>query len=553
MEFATMHSLTIKAKLILFAFLGVLFTMLVGADGYWGETVQADALDNVVTNSVALRNHMEADMRHEGILADVLGALREGASPNRRSDEMATIAKEFDRHAEIMRKSIADNQKLILDPAVQKQMQTVNPALESYIGKASAIISRAATDISDAQNDFPDFKASFEALEKEMEALSGLIEASDTAAREHANAAGKSSRGWLIGLTLCALIVLSFVSLIIIRSITQPLQRMEDYMRELSQGRGDLTRRLPQQGEDEISRITRAFNEFIGQLHDMVVSIKQSAATVTGASDTLSSRSGDIKRRADQLADRVMQISAATEEMSVSVSEVASSVGVTSSAADQARAVAAEGKKGVAHGVALTQRMVQKVQSSASGIRDLNDSVQRIGTIANSIKEIADQTNLLALNAAIEAARAGEQGRGFAVVADEVRKLAERTTASTADITATIQQIQGATETTVHAMQEVETEVLESAEYMRGEENTLGQIVSAADEVSRMAGHIASASREQSTAVEESARGMEQVSVLSEENNTAVAEFDQAAQALSSASSELQQLVSQFQVEERRA
>jgi len=232
---------------------------------------------------------------------------------------------------------------------------------------------------------------------------------------------------------------------------------------------------------------------------------------------------------------------------------VASSVGVTSTAADQARAVAAEGKKGVAHGVALTQRMVQKVQSSASGIRDLNDSVQKIGAIANSIKEIADQTNLLALNAAIEAARAGEQGRGFAVVADEVRKLAERTTSSTADISATIQQIQGATETTVHAMQEVETEVLESAEYMRGEENTLGQIVSAADEVSRMAGHIASAAREQSTAVEESAKGMEQVSVLSEENNAAVAEFDQAAQALSSASAELQQLVSQFQVEARRA
>jgi len=110
-----------------------------------------------------------------------------------------------------------------------------------------------------------------------------------------------------------------------------------------------LTQRLPQQGTDEIARITRAFNQFIGQLHDMVVHIKHSAASVTGTSNTLSSRSGDIKRRADQLADRVMQISAATEEMSVSVAEVASSVGVTSTAADQARAVAAEGKKGVAH------------------------------------------------------------------------------------------------------------------------------------------------------------------------------------------------------------
>jgi methyl-accepting chemotaxis protein len=548
-----MSSLTIKAKLILFAFLGVLFSILVGAGGYWGQAAQSNSLDEVVTNSIALRNHMEADMRHEGILADVLAALHEGSSANRRPDEMATIAKEFARHAEIMRKNIADNQKLVLDAAVQKQMQTVNPALERYIGKATAIIGRAAQDIQAAQKDYPDFKASFEDLEKEMEALSGLIEASDTAAKQHADAAGKSSRTWVIGLTLCALIVLSLISIFIIRSITQPLQRMENYMQELSQGRGDLTRRLPQQGADEISRITRAFNEFIGQLHDMVVQIKTAAATVTSSSSTLSSRSGDIRQRADQLSDRVMQISAATEEMSVSVSEVASSVDVTSTAADKARAVAAEGKKGVSHGVELTQRMVEKVKSSASGIRELNESVQRIGAIANSIKEIADQTNLLALNAAIEAARAGEQGRGFAVVADEVRKLAERTTASTADITATIHQIQGATETTVHAMQQVETEVTQSAEYMRGEEHTLGQIVDAADEVSRMAGHIASAAREQSTAVEESAKGMEQVSVLSEENNAAVAEFDQAAQTLAVTSAELQKLVSQFQVQDRRA
>jgi methyl-accepting chemotaxis protein len=544
-----MSGMTIKTKLILFALLGVLFSVLVGAGGYWGQAAQSNSLGEVVTNSIALRNHMEADMRHEGILADVLAALRAASPPNQNPEELATITKEFARHAEIMRKSIADNQKLILSAEVQKQMGTVNPALESYIGKANAIINRAAQDIAGAQNDFPAFKESFEVLEKEMDALSGLIEASDAAAKQHADAAGKSSRMWVIGLTLCALIVLTLISIIIIRSITQPLQRMEHYMQELSQGRGDLTRRLPQETSDEIGRITRAFNEFISQLHDMVVQIKNAAATVTSASGTLSDRSGDIKQRSDQLADRVMQISAATEEMSVSVAEVASSVDVTSNAADQARAVAAEGKKGVAHGMELTQRMVEKVKTSAAGINDLNESVQRIGAIANSIKEIADQTNLLALNAAIEAARAGEQGRGFAVVADEVRKLAERTTASTADITSTIQQIQGATETTVHSMQQVEIEVAESAEYMRKEERTLGQIVSAADEVSRMAGHIASAAREQSTAVEESARGMEQVSVLSEENNSAVAEFDQAARALAGTSAELQQLVSQFQVE----
>ena len=282
-----------------------------------------------MTNSIALHNQMQADMKHDAIHSDVLGALREGASPNPRADEMALIAKDFAENAAILRKSIADNQKQILDAAVQKEMQKVTPVLEQYVVKGNAIISRAAQDNQAAQKDYAEFKTSFDLLEKEMEALANLIADGNVHAQQDADASGKYTRNWGIALTLCALITLSLVSFIIIRSITQPLQRMESYMLALSQGRGDLTLRLPQQSADEIGRITHAFNEFIGQLHDIVVQIKLSAASVSGASDTLSSRSADIKQRADQLSDRVMQISAATEEMSVSLSEVASSVGAT--------------------------------------------------------------------------------------------------------------------------------------------------------------------------------------------------------------------------------
>lgn len=542
-----LKNLTIKARLLLLAMLGMVFTVLVGAAGYWGESTQSVAVDEVVTNATAIRNHMEADMRHEGILADVLAALRAGAAA--RPDDLAAVEKEFVEHAASMRGAIAANQKLTLDEPIKKQMQVVNPALEQYIEKAKAIIARAGKDVPGAQADFPEFKASFDKLEKEQDVLSDLIQASDKLAKEHAEGASKFSRGSTVVLTLAALLALGGASFFLVRSIIIPLRRMEDYMGELSQGRGDLTRRLPQDSNDEIGRITGLFNAFIGQLHDMVVHMKHSADTVSDTSGVLSTQSGEIKRRAGQLADRVMQISAATEEMSVSVSEVANSVSVTSTAAERTRSVAAQGKSGVISGVQLTQRMVEQVKTSATGIRDLNGLVQRIGSMANTIKEIADQTNLLALNAAIEAARAGEQGRGFAVVADEVRKLAERTSSTTADISATISQIQGATTNTVNAMQDVEQNVSEAAGFMREEEGTLDQIVGAADEVSRMATHIAAAAREQSTAVEESARGMEQVSTLSEENSAAVLEFDHAAHALTRAASELQKMVAQFQVE----
>ena len=169
------NSLTIKAKLFLLALLGVSFAVLVGASGYWGQAAQSTALDEVVTNSIALRNHMEADMEHEGILADVLAALRAGAATPPQPEQIAAIAKEFVRHADIMRKGISDNQKLVLDEAIQKQMRVVNPALDSYIEKANTIIDRAAKDIQSAQADFPDFKARFDVLEKEQDTLSNLI------------------------------------------------------------------------------------------------------------------------------------------------------------------------------------------------------------------------------------------------------------------------------------------------------------------------------------------------------------------------------------------
>jgi aerotaxis receptor len=244
----------------------------------------------------------------------------------------------------------------------------------------------------------------------------------------------------------------------------------------------------------------------------------------------------------------VQSVAAAAEEFTQTVAEVADSASRTSDTAANSRSLVAESTTSISSSMDATERVVVAVQDSNVSIGSLNAAIQKIGDITSRIREIADQTNLLALNAAIEAARAGEQGRGFAVVADEVRKLAERTSSSTTDIATTVSEFRVITEKAVQSMTQATQEVEGGIGKMRASVDGLGRITSSSNEVADMAEHIASAAKEQAAASADVASNVATVSTLIDQNTTIAQEAWHTLESLSGHAGSLMELVAKFKL-----
>ncbi|HQS58958.1 MAG TPA: methyl-accepting chemotaxis protein [Gallionellaceae bacterium] len=315
---------------------------------------------------------------------------------------------------------------------------------------------------------------------------------------------------------------------------------------EISTGNLSIIAKVEQ--HDELGAMAVSINQTVSKLNQMISSVKHAADDLAASSSGLSRETEKVSQRADVQSDRVMQVSAAMEEMSVSVSEISSGANNVASASNQTEVIAREGRDNMVKSQEATRKTVNSVESSSVVITELSHTIGKISEITKVIKDIADQTNLLALNAAIEAARAGEQGRGFAVVADEVRKLAERTTLSTSDITGMVETIHSKTGSSVQAMEDVKREVEASASYSSSTNKTLNQISEAAVQVTSLANQIASATREQSSASEEIASNMEAISTLTEENTVSIHNVGKEAGNMALTAAELQRLVGQFKL-----
>jgi methyl-accepting chemotaxis protein len=349
---------------------------------------------------------------------------------------------------------------------------------------------------------------------------------------------------------LAALLVgpplLLFIWFFIRREVTTPIEHMTDSLRDIASGEGDLTRRLKVRGMDEIGQASAVFNDMMDKISSLVRHVSVSAGQVSSAARDLVASAEKVAVASRSQNDTSSAAASAVDQMAASMASVAQS-------ADSVRERSHESLRRSEEGNASLSQLSAGVGMVESTVREIAESVgqfvlstEAITNMTRQVKDIADQTNLLALNAAIEAARAGEQGRGFAVVADEVRKLAEKSSSSASEIDAITRTLGQQSEAVKRSIDDGLVHIASSRESVANVENILSAASGSVADVGKGLDSIAEATGEQRLAAANVASNIEQIAAMANENANAVDQTAAAALGLESLASELQGAVSQF-------
>ena len=364
---------------------------------------------------------------------------------------------------------------------------------------------------------------------------------------EEENASAARAKVISISTIAFAVIAIGALGFFLLTSIRRSLNQIQTMVSRV-ENELDFTVRVTVSKKDEIGLTTLGLNRLLDKLQGNLKTISESAYSVASAAGLLSTTSNQVATASTQQSSSASDMAATVEEMTVSINHVADRAQEANRLSSESGQLAISGEKIIGQTVRDIQDIAVTVHAAADLIRGLEQHSQEISNVVAVIKEVADQTNLLALNAAIEAARAGEQGRGFAVVADEVRKLAERTAVSTTEIATTIEQMRTTAGNAVGSMQGVVNKVTKGVESAQEADGAIRQIGESSRTAVKMVEEITEAIREQGAATNNIATQVERIAQMSEESSAAAENSSQSAQDLDQLAVEMQKIVSAYRL-----
>ena len=424
--------------------------------------------------------------------------------------------------------------------AIDKDWKTVKSAREK-IQTAIAQVQPGEALIS-----VPTEEKGWRKLHTQLNAAVNYTNAQKTLNSHRINADMRSSQWWSTGLLLLAMVVGGGTLLWTIIGTVRRIGATLSMMQAVTTGDADLSRRVTVHGTDEMDQIGLAFNAFLERIQGVIAQVARSASMVSSAADEMSSMASQVSRGIEQQRSDTTQVAAAVNEMNATAHEVAKNIEETSHVSGRTAEASKHGAELATSAIGGMETLQNELGISSKAVSELSAGVVNIGSVVDLINQVAEQTNLLALNAAIEAARAGEHGRGFAVVADEVRSLAHKTQDATGQISGMIEQLRGSAESVVSAMERTRTQSEAASGDVDQVAESLAEISGMVRDIADKAAQVATAAEEQSAVAEEINRNVTSISTATDQTAVSVGQSTGAANELSRLAAELNQVVSQF-------